>query len=123
LRRADTGIENIRVKGWLGCHGQYFAIARIQQHRRCAFLDLIANGLLQSGIHGNLHILAGDAFTPVQFADNAAKRIHFNLHRTCAPAQNAVMKAFQPGAAHAHAGQMDQAFLTGVLFGGRADIA
>ena len=123
LRRADAGIEDVRVEGRLGGHGQHLAVAGVEQDGGGAFLDLAADRLLQLGIDADLDVLAGDALAAVELADDAADGVHLDLHGTGASAQDAVVVPLDPGAADADAGQLHQRVVAGIGFRRRGDVA
>ena len=75
---------------------------------RGALLDLAADRLLQFGLDADLHVLAGDALTPVELADDAADGVDLDLHRAGPAAQDAVVEALHPRAADPDARQLQQ---------------
>ena len=82
---------------------QHLAVAEIQHHRGGA---LVASGsrLLQVGVDV-ISTSGPAALAAVQFADDAAERVHLQLHRAGAAAQVEVVDPLDPRAADAEAGQ------------------
>jgi hypothetical protein len=81
LRLADAGIEQRRVEGRVGGHGQHLAVGAVHHHAtRTLVAQMPQHRLLQLGVDGQADFGAWQTLLPVQLAHHAADRADFELH-------------------------------------------